>query len=141
MSPHVPKSLRSKIGEQANHRCGYCLSSEAVVGATMELDHIIPQALGGLDEEGNLWLACPLCNQHKADRVAALDPITGEIVRLFNPRYENWDEHFAWTADGERIIGKTPAGRARAAALKSNRPTLVIARHAWVQVGWHPPKG
>lgn len=140
MSPRVSKSLRSKISEQAKHRCGYCLSSEAVVGAPMELDHIIPQSLGGLDEERNLWLACPLCNQHKADRIAALDPITGEIVRLYNPRYENWNEHFAWTADGERIIGRTPTGRATATALKLNRPSLVIARRAWFLVGWHPPK-
>ena len=87
MSPHISKPLRQRVNEQAKRRCGYCLSSEAIVGAPMELDHIIPQSLGGLDEENNLWLACPLCNQHKADRIAALDPITGEIVRLFNPRY------------------------------------------------------
>jgi hypothetical protein len=140
MSPRISKPLRQRVNEQAKRRCGYCLSSEAIVGAPMELDHIIPQSLGGLDEENNLWLACPLCNQHKADRIAALDPQTGNIVRLFNPRYENWNEHFAWSQDGERIIGETATGRATASALNLNRPSLALARRAWVQVGWHPPK-
>ena len=140
MSPRISKPLRQRVNEQAKHRCGYCLSSEAIVGAPMELDHIIPQSLGGLDEENNLWLACPLCNQHKADRIAALDPKTGTIMRLFNPRYENWNEHFAWSQDGERVIGKTSTGRATVSALNLNRPSLVAARRAWVQVGWHPPK-
>jgi len=140
MSPHISKSLRQRVNEQAKRRCGYCLSSEAIVGAPMELDHIIPQSLGGLDEENNLWLACPLCNQHKADRIAALDPQTGAIVRLFNPRYENWSDHFAWSQDGERVIGKTSTGRATVSALNLNRPSLAAARRAWVQVGWHPPK-
>ena len=41
----IQKALRQKITEEAKHRCGYCLTSEFVVGAPMELDHIIPQSL------------------------------------------------------------------------------------------------
>ena len=37
----------------------------------MELDHLIPEALGGLTEEDNLWLACSLCNDSKGCRIAA----------------------------------------------------------------------
>jgi len=136
----ISKSLREKISKQARYRCGYCLTSEFIVGAPMEIDHIIPVALGGPTEEANLWLACSLCNDHKNDRIAALDPETDEIVRLFNPRLEDWQEHFAWSADGERMIGKTPKGRATILALNLNRPSLVRARRAWVAVGWHPPK-
>ncbi|HUV90133.1 MAG TPA: HNH endonuclease signature motif containing protein [Anaerolineae bacterium] len=69
----------------------------------MEIDHIIPQSLGGQTEEDNLWLACSLCNDHKSDRIAALDPLRGEIVRLFDPRHQMWSEHFAWAESGERI--------------------------------------
>ncbi len=61
-------------------------------------------------------------------------------MRLFNPRYENWSDHFAWSQDGERVIGKTSTGRATVSALNLNRPSLVAARRAWVQVDWHPPK-
>jgi len=106
----------------------------------MEIDHIIPETLGGLTEASNLWLACTLCNKHKADRVSATDPITGATVRLFDPRRQVWQEHFAWVADGTRIAGYTPVGRATAVALNLNRASLVNARRLWVAVGWHPPK-
>ncbi|HLB45740.1 MAG TPA: HNH endonuclease signature motif containing protein [Anaerolineales bacterium] len=140
MSDFIPKPLREKVAEEAGRRCGYCLTAESIVGAPMEIDHIIPQSLGGLTEEENLWLACSLCNDHKGDRIAALDPVTDEIVRLFDPRRQNWNEHFAWTPEGDQIVGLTPVGRATVIALNLNRPSLVNARQAWVSVGWHPPK-
>src|ERR1700716_1987915 len=80
----VPNSLREQVSSEARYRCGYCLTSEAVVGTPMELDHLIPEALGGLTVRENLWLACSLCNNHKADRIAGADPTTGEVVRLFD---------------------------------------------------------
>ena len=106
----------------------------------MEIDHIVLQSLGGLTEEENLWLACSLCNDHKSDRFAALDPLTGDVVRLFNPRNQVWREHFVWAEAGDRMVGLTPEGRATVVALNLNRPSLVGARQAWVSVGWHPPK-
>ena len=77
----------------------------------MEIDHIIPHSLGGPTEEDNLWLACSMCNDHKSNQIAALDPLTSEDVRLFDPRHQTWRDHFAWSAEGDRIIGKTPCGR------------------------------
>ena len=77
---YIPKALRAKVAAQARHRCGYCLTAEAVAGTPMEMDHLIPEALGGLTEEDNLWLACSLCNDHKGQRIVALDPETGELV-------------------------------------------------------------
>jgi len=136
---HVPKALRRRVTEQAKHRCGYCLTSEYVVGMPMEIDHILPESLGGLTEEENLWLACSLCNDRKGGRIAALDPETGEIVRLFNPRFQVWSEHFNWNETSDRIIGLTPIGRATVIALNLNRPSLVRARQLWKIAGWHPP--
>ena len=54
--------------------------------ARLEVEHIIPLAKGGADDESNLWLACPICNGHKSDKVTALDPETRTVVPLFNPR-------------------------------------------------------
>jgi hypothetical protein len=105
----------------------------------MEIDHIIPEALGGSTEEENLWLACSLCNCHKGDRAGAAEPLTGAIVAFFNPRRQAWHEHFSWIDFGTRIAGLTPVGRATVAALKLNRNSLVRARRRWVAVGWHPP--
>ena len=105
----------------------------------MELDHLIPEALGGRTEEENLWLACSLCNDSKGCRVSGADPDTGELVRLFDPRRQAWSDHFAWTEGGDRVVGLSPTGRATVIALSLNRPALVWARRAWVAVGWHPP--
>ncbi len=136
---YISKSLRERVTMQARHRCGYCLTSESIVGTPMEMDHIIPESLGGPTEEDNLWLACSLCNDHKSNRIAALDPLTGEIARLFDPRRQVWSEHFAWTTEGDRIVGTTAIGRATVVALNLNRPSLVKARQAWCTAGWHPP--
>jgi len=137
---YIPSALRQRVADAARHRCGYCLTNEQVVGALMQIDHIIPEALGGSSGEENLWLACALCNAHKGCKVATLDPVTGEIVRLFNPRTQAWYDHFAWQAEGTLIVGRTPIGRATVIALRLNRPTLVKARRLWVEAGWHPPE-
>ncbi len=89
---YIPKALRERVAIQAGHRCGYCLTSSLLVGAPFEIDHILPESLGGLTEEDNLWLACPLCNGHKSNRIASLDPLTGEEVRLFDPRRQVWSD-------------------------------------------------
>lgn len=75
-STYIPNQLRDRVAEQARHRCGYCLTSEDVVGFAMEMDHLIPQVLGGLTVEENLWLACPACNGFKGHRISARDPET-----------------------------------------------------------------
>ena len=136
---YIPKALRERVTMEARQRCGYYLSSEHIVGAPMEIDHILPESLGGLTEEKNLWLACSRCNEHKADRIVALDPASGEVTPIFHPRNETWSEHFRWTLDGDHIIGLTATGRATVVALRLNRPALVRARRRWVAVGWHPP--
>src|SRR5947208_16596822 len=114
---YIAKAIREHVTTQARHRCGYCLTQERVVGTPMELDHIIPEALGGQSTEDNLWLACSLCNDHKGDRIAALDALSGEVVRLFDPRQQTWSEHFRWSPEGDRILGLTATGRATVTAL------------------------
>jgi hypothetical protein len=136
----VSKALRERIGAQARQRCGYCLTTERITGTPMEIDHIIPHSLGGSSGEDNLWLACSLCNEHKGNQMAAPDPLTGEVVRLYDPRRQAWYEHFAWSAEGDHIIGTTPCGRATVRALDMNRPLLVESRGIWIAAGWHPPK-
>jgi 5-methylcytosine-specific restriction endonuclease McrA len=86
---HIRREVRQRVTGQAHHRCGYCLTQEMVVGTPMEIDHLIPSSLGGTDDEQNLWLACSLCNDYKGDRIAGIDPLTGEVARLFNPASKN----------------------------------------------------
>jgi hypothetical protein len=136
----IPAAIELRVRETARHRCGYCLSPQHLVMARLEIEHIIPLARGGTDDEGNLWLACPMCNGHKSDKVEAADPETGAVVPLFNPRLQDWWEHFAWTSDGLRIEGKTPTGRATVVALHlADDPDAITVRSFWVLAGWHPP--
>jgi hypothetical protein len=135
----ISAQLRERVSRTARFSCGYCLTSQRVVGPLLEIDHILPASQGGTSKERNLWLACPLCNSYKADRVASLDPVTNVVVSLFNPREDRWSDHFEWTDGGTVIVGRTPVGRATALALNVNEPDVVAARRLWVTAGWHPP--
>lgn len=136
----ISLALRQQVAEAARFWCGYCLTSQLVIGPLLEIDHIIPESRGGTNDENNLCLACPMCNSHKADRQEGVDPETTTTVRLFIPRTDSWNEHFEWIEEGTVIRGKTPNGRATVAALNMNHPDVVAARHLWVTAGWHPPK-
>jgi len=109
--------------------------------ARLEIEHIVPLSRGGSSDASNLWLACPLCNAFKSSKVDERDPVTGTVVPLFNPRTQVWSEHFEWTADGLRIVGKTPVGRATVMALRlDSDPDAIAVRSYWVAAGWHPPQ-
>ena len=110
------------------------------MGMPMTLDHIIPQAAGGPTVEENLWLACRRCNEFKGVQTHAHDPEIGEMVSLFNPRYQVWNKHFEWSEEGIKILGKTSCGRATVIALQMNNPEILVTRRLWVSVGWWPPQ-
>ena len=137
---YVPVELARRVREAAGNRCGYCLGPQHLVLGRLQVEHLLPRSRGGQTEEANLWLSCPLCNNYKGDRTTAVDPDTREMVPLFNPREQNWFEHFRWSPDGLRVIGLTPIGRATVAALHlSDDPDALTVRSYWVQAGWHPP--
>ncbi len=135
----ISSILRQAVADHFQHRCCYCLSPEHIVGAEFTIDHIVPQSLGGASTEENLCLACWRCNLTKRDLIAAIDQETGVAVRLFNPRLQNWSDHFIWQDGGLLIGGLTSTGRATVSGLRLNRSTLVNARRLWVEAGWHPP--
>lgn len=137
---YVPVELRERVRAAARYRCGYCLCAEVFTGSPMQIDHLIPESVGGLTEEDNLWLACTLCNLHRGNRTAAVDPETGAVVRLFDPRHQAWTDHFRWSEAGELVIGLTATGRATVDALQLNRAVRVDARCNWVIARWHPPR-
>ncbi|MGB3791011.1 MAG: HNH endonuclease [Phormidesmis sp.] len=140
MSDYISAELRDRIRQQADDRCGYCLSLQQYVWGTLEIEHVIPKAAGGSSTEENLWMACRPCNSHKADRTHGVDSATGKTVALFHPRRQKWFEHFDWSDDGTHIVGRTPCGRATVETLKLNNSFAVAVRRSWVSVGWHPPK-
>lgn len=102
----------------------------------MHADHVVPSAG---DELENLCLACVNCNLSKSDAILARDPVSSEIVRLFNPRQDSWNDHFKWSENGIYIIGHSTIGRATIVRLKMNQERVVRARQIWVAAGKHPP--
>lgn len=136
----ISADIDQKVRMSAQNRCGYCLSPQHLVMARLEIEHLRPLAQGGTNDESNLWLACPLCNGHKSDKIDAVDPESGVKVPLFNPRVDIWSKHFQWDNDGIHVPGKTAMGRATIVALYLNMdPDALLVRSYWVLAGWHPP--
>jgi hypothetical protein len=94
----------------------------------LQIEHVVPRKHHGSDDLDNLALACTECNLHKGSDLTGIDPDTGKIVRLFNPRLDRWDEHFAW--DGLRIAGRSPIGRTTIRLLQLNGPARLRVRRA-----------
>ncbi len=90
------------------------------------MEHIVARKHGGNDEADNLALACDRCNSHKGANLTGVDPDTGEITKLFNPRQDAWKEHFK-IAD-VLIVGLTPVGRTTVFVLNMNEERRVRLR-------------
>ncbi len=100
----VSPALRRELATEAGTRWGYCLSDEALSGAPLSVDHIVPVAAGGLTIRENLWLVCRSYKEFKGARTHADDPVTGKSAPVFNPRTQVWTEHFRWSEDGTLVI-------------------------------------
>lgn len=102
----------------------------------MHIEHIDPYGGNVLE---NLCLACSSCNLSKGNATSGTDPLTDNRINLFNPRLDEWVEHFEWVEGGLLVSGKSPVGRATVERLKMNQPRIVRARQNWVIAGTHPP--
>ena len=137
--PALPETLRQQIFARAGHRCEYCLTSRRVIGMPLVVDHIVPRSLGGSDALDNLCAACYRCNEYRGAKTHDIDPLTGELAILFNPRTQAWREHLAWANGGTHIVGLSATGRATVRALRLNNEYVVEARALWMARQWHPP--
>ncbi len=136
MSAHVPARLRDQVQQRADGRCEYCLIHEDDVLLSHEPDHIIACKHGGQTIYENIAWACFLCNRFKGSDIASVDPENQDIVRLFQPRVDDWRGHF--TIDRGRIVGLTPQGRATVFVLQMNRQECVETRRHLTTAGRYP---
>lgn len=61
-------ATRQRVWERGGRSCVYCAEPIASwTGHDMHLDHVVPFAKGGADDESNLVAACPACNSEKSD--------------------------------------------------------------------------
>jgi hypothetical protein len=136
----MDESLAQEVRRRANHACEYCRVPEAYYPTVpFPIDHIIARQHRGSTALGNLALSCLHCNSHKGPNIAGIDPTTGKLAKLFNPRRHKWARHFRW--DGPYLIGRTPVGRVTVAVLAMNDPEAVEVREALIDEGLFPPAG
>ena len=136
-------AIRQRIRQRANFLCEYCHSLEESSTSLFTFDHLIHQSLGN-DSEDNLAVACHRCNGRRYNFTNGIDPETQTLVPLFNPRQNNWSEHFIWSTDGQKILGLTSIGCATIKRLDMNDDnhdggSILRARRLWIRGGWHPP--
>lgn len=135
---YIPVVLRQAVIERAAYRCEYCHSPAPYSPEIFEFEHIQPISTGGVTELPNLAFSCPACNRYKGILRETLDPETGQMTSLFNPRQDIWVEHFVWSDDFIMITGLTPIGRATIEKLQMNRPAVQRFRAALYAIGVHP---
>ena len=118
---------RELVRRRAAGCCEYCgLSQAAVPFASFHIEHVVARQHGGSDDPENLALACDRCNLYKGPNLTAIDPQTNEVVPLFHPRRQSWEDHFQ--LQGATILGLTPTGRATIRLLNMNASRRVQLR-------------
>lgn len=133
------KRLKKQVFERARGCCEYCLSQVKYAPDPFSIEHIMPRSKGGSDDPDNLAWACMGCNGTKYNETSAIDPITMETVPLYNPRTQNWSDHFQWSSTLTHVFGRTAIGRATVEKLSLNREGLVNLREVLAAIGEHPP--
>ena len=123
---------RQLVRRRAGHVCEYCrIPEQATPAIPFHIEHTIAKQHGGDDDPDRLALACDRCNAYKGPNLTSIDPDTGEVVALFNPREHLWEEHFSLR--GGEIEGLTPSGRATVRLLNMNAPRRIELREEWLE--------
>ena len=112
--PRWRKSILDQIYRQAEGRCVVCQKSHTrnSYPRAWNVDHIIPQSLGGEDDIANLRMTCVKCNSKKMNQVKPSDYIETAVVRALQ-RHERTQETNSPTSD-------QPVQRCRECGIPSN---------------------
>jgi hypothetical protein len=79
----IPAAVRRNVWRRDGRACQFPLASGGLCGAKrfLELDHIVPRALGGASTEDNLRVVCRSCN-----RLAARQKLGDALVDRYTRR-------------------------------------------------------
>ena len=133
----VGRALARQLRRLAGGCCEYCQLAEDDLSGRFEIDHITPVKHGGDDSLENLSLACTKCNRFKGPNLAGRDPQSDQIAALYNPRKQNWADHFVLADDGS-LLGRTPEGRATVEVLRMNTEARRAKRRKLKTIGRYP---
>ncbi len=137
MSVKISTALRSSVAKRAQFRCEYCLLSEEDAFLPFHIDHIISTKHGGANSFSNMAYSCPHCNQHKGTDIATFLESSNDLIRLFDPRNDQWSNHF--TTDEGKVLGITKIGKATVKLLKLNDRNRLMLRNLLAKAGRYPP--
>lgn len=124
-------ATRILVRTRARDSCEYCLLPQDACSLKHHIEHIVPRQHGGSDDPGNLALACHRCNLRKGPNLTGIDPVTGEIVPLFDPRRNRWSDHFRLLSPV--IEGLSPMGRTTIKLLSMNDARRIERRELLAQ--------
>lgn len=123
----VSMANRRLVKDRSGMRCEYCRIAEAWEPFfPFHVEHIRALQHNGADTADNLAFACNHCNLFKGPNLTSIDPDTGLLTPLFNPRIQLWSEHFAMNQG--RLFGLTAVGRTSVFLLQMNVPHRVELR-------------
>jgi hypothetical protein len=132
-------STRAMVRSRAGGRCEYCRLHERDEPLyPFHIEHIISKKHHGSDDPRNLAWSCHGCNLAKSSNLTGLDPVTGRVTMLFDPRRQRWKQHFRWV--GAQLTGQTACGRATIDVLNINNPERIDLRELLMVAGLFPPK-
>jgi len=133
MSAYIPKKLRKLVAGRAKGHCEYCLLHESDSYSTFQVDHIISLRHGGKTNPINLAYACLFCNRYKGSDVGTVLLPKHDFVRLYNPRSDNWKEHFDW--QGLEMVPLSNIGEATIKILDLNSLERIMERQILQEAG------
>ena len=133
----MDRAQRETVLERAGRRCEYCHIPQTALDLLLHVDHVIARQHRGESTLANLCVACDRCNLKKGPNLSSIDPLTGELVPLFNPRRDDWGQHFARVH--AEIVGRTAVGRTTVSLLELNSPRRRELRRQLIEEGAIPP--
>lgn len=128
MTSYISSDLRRLVIERAAGRCEYCRIREADTFYGCQIDHIIAEKHHGSTIESYSALTCAYCNRYKGTDIGSIAKSTGEYVRFYNPRTDNWLEHFCIVRF--EILPLTPIGETFSMILRFDDPDRILERKA-----------
>ncbi len=98
------------------------------------IDHVIAEKHDGPSSDHNLCLCCPDCNRAKGSDIST--QVNGRLVRLYNPRIDDWSTHFV--LEEGLIRSRTLIGAATLKLLDINDAQRLALRRILQLAGRYP---
>lgn len=138
MGEYISDKLRLAVAKRAYNLCEYCLIHQSDSFFTFHIDHIISLKHGGTTILKNLANSCAICNRNKSSDVGTILLPKYDFIRLYNPRIDNWNDHFYFNE--AEILPNSKIGQATIKILDLNEMNRLIERNYLIKIGHYPHK-